>query len=188
MTSSLYGHLTNEDTRLPSGYCLYGDNAYVNDTYMVVPYPSTSSGPKDAYNYFHSQVRINIECPFSLLVNRWWLLKPFFQVRINIKCMFGLLVNRWYLLKMPLSAKLLICRINAMVCCLCKLNYYIDQGSMTSPERYIHDSLKLMDFMHIGENANSQMLGLLGGGEHFADIDGGQWKSIKIGKKKDSFQ
>ena len=46
--SSLYGHLTNEDTHLPSGYCLYGDNAYVNDTYMAVPYPSTSSGPKDA--------------------------------------------------------------------------------------------------------------------------------------------
>ena len=32
---------------------------------MVVPYPSTSSGPKDAYNYFHSQVRINIECLWS---------------------------------------------------------------------------------------------------------------------------
>ena len=98
--SSLYGHLTNEDTCLPSGYCLYGDNAYVNDTYMAVPYPSTSSGPKDAYNYFHSQVRINIECAF------------------------GLVVNRWQLLKMPLSAKISIHRINAMVC----------SGSTTSPE------------------------------------------------------
>ena len=109
--SSLYGHLTNEDTHLPSGYCLYGDNAYVNDTYMAVPYPSISSGPKDAYTYFHSQVRINIKCTFGLLVNRWWLLK------------------------MPLSAKILICRTNAMVCCLCKLhNYCIDKGSTTSPE------------------------------------------------------
>ena len=76
--SSLYGHLTNEDTHLPSGYCLYGDNAYVNDTYMAVPYPSTSSGPKNAYNYFHSQVRINIECAFSLMVNTRQLIKLFF--------------------------------------------------------------------------------------------------------------
>ena len=109
--SSLYGHLTNEDTCLTSGYCLYGDNAYVNDTYMAAPYPSTSSGPKDAYNYFHS------------------------QVRINIKCAFGLLVNRWQVLKVPLSAKISIHRINAMVCCLCKLhNYCIVKGSMASPE------------------------------------------------------
>ena len=55
-TSSLYGYLTNETTRLPTGYCLYGDNAYVNDTFMAVPYPNTSDGPKDAYNFFHSQV------------------------------------------------------------------------------------------------------------------------------------
>ena len=34
-TSSLYGYLTNETTRLPRGYCLYGDNAYVNDTFMA---------------------------------------------------------------------------------------------------------------------------------------------------------
>ena len=58
-TSSLYGYLTNETTRLPSGYCLYGDNAYVNDTFMAVPYPNTSDGPKDAYNYFHLQVRFS---------------------------------------------------------------------------------------------------------------------------------
>ena len=111
VTSSLYGHLTNEDTHLPSGYCLYGDNAYVNDTYMAVLYPSTSSGPEDAYNYFHSQVRINSECAFGLLVNRWWLLK------------------------IPLSAKISIHRINALVYCLCKPhNYCIDKGSTTSPE------------------------------------------------------
>ena len=42
-----------------------------------------------------------------------------------------------------------------------------------SPERYIHDSLMLMDFTHVGENADTQPLGLLGGGEHFASIDGG---------------
>ena len=52
VTSALYGRLTNDDTRLPNGYCLYGDNAYINDTCMVVPYPMISSGPKDMYNFF----------------------------------------------------------------------------------------------------------------------------------------
>ena len=75
VTSALYGHLTNDDTALPNGYCLYGDNAYVNDTYMAVPYPMISSGSKDAYNFYHSQVRINIECTFGILVNRWRILK-----------------------------------------------------------------------------------------------------------------
>ena len=180
VTSSLYGHLMNEDTCLPSGYCLYGDNAYVNDMYMAVPYLSTSSGPNDAYNYYHSQVSNDIECIFTNVVNLWWLLKKLLiaQVRIITECAFGLLVNRWRLLKMPLSSKLSIHSINAMVCCLCKLhNNCIDQGSTTSPERYIHDSLTLMDFMQIGENAEAWPLGLLGGGEHFADIDGGQHKA-----------
>ena len=105
-----------------------------------------------------------------------------------IECAFGLLVNRWQLLKMPLSSKLSIRRINAMVCCLCKLhNYCIDQGSMASPERYIHDSLTLMDFMQIGENADAWPLGLLGGGEHFADIDGGQCKASRLGRRRIAF-
>ena len=58
---------------------------------------------------------------------------------------------------------------------------------MTSPEIYIHDSLTLMDFMHIGENVNSWPLGLLGGGEHFADIDGGQWKASRLGRRRIDF-
>ena len=55
VTSSLYGQFT-EGEGLPKGFCLYGDNAYVNDTYMAVPFPNTSYGPRDSYNYYHSQV------------------------------------------------------------------------------------------------------------------------------------
>ena len=66
--SSLYGYLTNEETSLPSGYCLYGDNTYVNDMYMAVPYPNTLAGPKDAYNYFHLQVIFYIQYVITILV------------------------------------------------------------------------------------------------------------------------
>ena len=55
LTSSLYGQFT-EGEGLPKRFCLYGDNAYVNDTYMAVPFPNTLYGPRDSYNYYHSQV------------------------------------------------------------------------------------------------------------------------------------
>ena len=58
---------------------------------------------------------------------------------------------------------------------------------MVSPERYIHDSLMLMDFMQIGENADTWPLGLLRGGEHFADIDGRQHKSSRLGRRRIAF-
>ena len=44
--SSLYQQLT-QGSGSPNGYCLYGDNAYVNESYMSVPYPNTSSGPRE---------------------------------------------------------------------------------------------------------------------------------------------
>ena len=163
VTSALYGRLTNDETTLPNRYCLYGDNAYVNDTFMTVPYPMISSGPKDEYNFYHSQVRINIECAFRILVN-WW-----------------------HILKTPPSAKMPIIRINAMVCCLCKLhNFCLDRGSTTPtpPERYAHDHLTLMDFMNAGESENSQPLGLLGGSEHFADVDGGQCEAARLSRTR----
>ena len=54
---------------LPSGYCLYGDNTYVNESYMAVPFQAMSNGPKDSYNFYHSQVGINIKCAFGILTN-----------------------------------------------------------------------------------------------------------------------
>ena len=51
-----------------------------------------------------------------------------------------------------------------------------------SLDRYIHDSLTLMDFMQTEEHGDIRPLGLLGGGEHFADIDGGVCKTSRIGR------
>ena len=55
VTSSLYQQLM-EGSGLPNGYCLYGDNAYVNKTCMSVPFPNMSSSPRDEYNYYQSQI------------------------------------------------------------------------------------------------------------------------------------
>ena len=109
ITSSLYQQLT-EGSGLLEGYFLYGDNAYVSESYMAVPFPNISSGPRDAYNYYHSQVCINIECAF------------------------GVLTNQWCLLKSPLSATISIHWVNALVLCLCKIhNFCIDNGNATPP-------------------------------------------------------
>jgi len=51
--------------------CLFGDNAYVNTKHMATPYPNVKQGRKDAYNFYHSQLRICVECAFGMLVGRW---------------------------------------------------------------------------------------------------------------------
>ena len=136
---------------MPEGYCLYGENAYVSESYMAVPFPNISSGLRDAYNYYHSQGHINIECAF------------------------GVLTNRWHLLKSPLSATRSIHRANALVSCLCKIhNFCIDNGNAAPPEHYQHDVLTLMDFGNVDDGNDPCPVGLLGGGEHFDDITEGK--------------
>ena len=44
---------------LASGLVLFGDNAYLNSAFMATPFPNCGSGPKDDYNFFHSQVSVN---------------------------------------------------------------------------------------------------------------------------------
>ena len=133
---------------------MYGDNAYVNDSNMAGPYPNQGCGPKDDFNFFHSQVWINIECTF------------------------GILSNHWHILKNALSSTLSIKKVIALTNCLCHLhNFCIDNGSAKVPARYEHDVLTLMDFadVPIGDSAEDvSPVSLLGGGKHFDDIDGGR--------------
>jgi hypothetical protein len=98
--------------------CIFGDNAYVNTPYMGTPYKSVRDGSKDAYNYFHSNCRITIECAF------------------------GMLVHRWGILCKPMSTKLPISKVISIVRCLCRLHNFcieerlsrmLDQATQESP-------------------------------------------------------
>ena len=101
-TSALKSRL-DSDSFLHPDLCLFGDNAYVNTTFMATPYPNVSRGTKDSYNFYHSQLRINIECAF------------------------GILVNRWGILRCPSPQGFTILKVCRMVECLCCLhNYLID--------------------------------------------------------------
>ena len=65
--SDLRRELETSNFLYPS-LCLFGDNVYVNTKYMATPYPNVKQGSKDAYNFYHSQLRICVECAFGMFV------------------------------------------------------------------------------------------------------------------------
>ena len=76
-TSSLKALCDN----LPFPLHLLGDPAYTSSESMLVPFPGTNLHEKEPYkesfNFYHSQIRINIECTFGIFVRRWGILwKP----------------------------------------------------------------------------------------------------------------
>lgn len=78
-TSSLKHKLETPGFLAPGLY-LFGDNAYINRNYFATPFPNIHQAnerdeTKDAYNYFHSNVRIRIECAFGVLLSRWGFLR-----------------------------------------------------------------------------------------------------------------
>lgn len=62
---------------LAPGLVLFGDNAYPNTPYLVTPYKGTvgRQEDRDNYNFYHSQLRIQVECAFGMLVHRWGMLR-----------------------------------------------------------------------------------------------------------------
>jgi hypothetical protein len=45
---------------LAKGLCIFGNNAYVNTSYMATPFKNVPSGTKNDYNHYHSQVRASM--------------------------------------------------------------------------------------------------------------------------------
>lgn len=113
------------DERLPflrPGLALYGDNAYVNTPWMVTPFKASPSGPKDAFNFYHSQVRINIECAFGMLVHRWGILRKAIPMGISLA------------------------KTNALVMALCKLhNFCVDENDLKISRPTPDDSVAIAD-------------------------------------------
>ena len=91
------------------GHTISDDNAFCENMTMGTPLPGLNiSAAEDAYNFYHSQVRITIE-------------------RV-----FGILVHRWPILWRPLSMSIL--KVPAIVTCLMRLhNFCIDHDSHRTP-------------------------------------------------------
>ena len=53
---------------------------------MATPYQGGNlSGSRDAYNFYHSQLRITIECAFGCLTQRWGILRSPFPASMSLK-------------------------------------------------------------------------------------------------------
>jgi hypothetical protein len=147
--SSLYKRL--ESGLLADGLCLFGDNAYLNSPFMATPYSGVGSGAKDAYNFYHSQIRIRIECTFGMLTERWGILRSAMPRNISIQ------------------------RTIALVVALAKLhNFCINESvvieSMTAVDEARAERNGAVPLETWNRNSQRQPQQLLGGGEHFDDM------------------
>lgn len=153
--SSLYKKL--EDGILADGLCLFGDNAYLNTPYMATPYINqqrSSSGARDNYNYYHSQLRITIECAFGMFTQRWGILRSAIPRNIRIQ------------------------KTISLVSTLAKLhNFCIDMQEGTSGLMVAQDYASLISnpdgyvpLVRTEESIPQLPLALLNGGNHFDDI------------------
>jgi DDE superfamily endonuclease len=159
-----------ENGLLAEGLCIFGDNAYINSLFLATPYPNVSGGYKDAYNFFHSQLRIRVECAFGMFVQRWGVLRSAVPCGVSIR------------------------KTISLVVALGKLhNYCIDQTDTSILPATPVDQCRLMTqmggFVPLDQlvadndemnNNNNEMADdnttvptqLLGGGEHFDDVPG----------------
>jgi len=119
---------------------------------MTVPFPNVSSGDKDNFNFYHSQLRINIECAF------------------------GILTNRWRIFKKPLHLHS-ISKTIALVFALCKLHNFcldeVENKSTTVPLRLDEDPMYLDDVINNNDSEDKGPMALLHGSQHFNDISSG---------------
>jgi hypothetical protein len=107
---------------LPAGFYAVGDNAYVNSNHLLVPFPGklSNTDPRDAFNFYLSQLRVRVENCFALLVGRWGIF--------------------WGPLRMPLRYQPMIIKAT---CCL--HNFCIDEGDVNpaKPPRRTQNSAEV---------------------------------------------
>lgn len=147
----LYRRL-REDNFLKDGLCLFGDNAYLNSPFMATPYSGTNTvtTTRDNYNYFHSQLRINIECAFGMLTERWGILRA----------------------ALPMSIPLL--KQTALVLACARLHNFCIDMHQPVDEMTPGDLGNLYMHGHVPMNTDGAVhipTDLMGGGDHFDGVD-----------------
>ena len=137
---------------LAPGLVIFGDNAYVNTFFMVMPYPNMSKDTdQDHYNVYHSQLRITIEGAFGLLAQRWGMLRKQMPKNYSIQ------------------------KIMSCVSCLCRLHNYLIQVEDGKAPKESHEednwNLAVSGPVPIGvRNGICLPLQLLDAGHHHDEI------------------
>ena len=143
-----------DDGLICDGCYLFGDAAYANKKYMATPFKNVSDNSnRGNYNFFHSQLQINVECAF------------------------GMLVNCFTILCKPLSSAIAIHKVTALTIALCKLhNYLVDVRVEKALAQDIVYCCNNGSFVDLEENEDgvTVLTGLLHGGEHLDDVSAEQ--------------
>jgi hypothetical protein len=166
---------SNLHSRLESGlmkqdgenerFVLFGDNAYLNTAYMATPFTNVANDPnrvaEDSYNFYHSQLRIQVECAFGMLVQRWGILRMAIPRNVSVK------------------------KVVALVNALAKLhNFCIGESNVPErvPQVFERDMFHMMNadagYVGMGSGSDDQQqtttgavpTDLLNAGEHFDDV------------------
>jgi hypothetical protein len=143
-------------------FVLFGDNAYLNTSYMATPFTNVAGDPnraaEDNYNFYHSQLRIRVECAF------------------------GMLVQRWGLLRMAMPRNIGVSKVVALTVALAKLhNFCIGESNVRErlpPRMYHRDRYHIMNadggYISLSNDDPQQNTlvptGLMHAGEHFDDV------------------
>jgi hypothetical protein len=144
-------------------FVLFGDNAYLNSSFMATPYPNVSNDPgkktKDDYNFYHSQLRIRVECAFGMLVQRWGILRSAFPQNIRTR------------------------KVIATVIALTKLhNFCIDESNDSQeilPSLEVDNNVLInrddgyVEMVGVDENGTALPTDLMNGGHHYDDVPTG---------------
>ena len=129
---------------------------------MATPYAATSGGTKDAFNFYHSQLRIRIECAFGMLTHRWAILRSAIPMNVTVH------------------------KTVALVLALARLHYYciLDENEASCDAAYctaadewqneVSDAVPLVQtpqrYNNDASSAGTTPRQLLDGGNHFDDI------------------
>jgi hypothetical protein len=81
-----------EDGLLSPGLVIFGDSAYLNSPYMATPYSNVSSGSKDDYNFYHSQVSLK-EYFASMIVFLFCIITLIFLSGLYSNCLFDIYIH-----------------------------------------------------------------------------------------------
>jgi DDE superfamily endonuclease len=121
---------------------------------MATPYKSVSEDLKDSYNFYHSQLRINIECAF------------------------GMLCNHFGILRKAIPSQISIAKTCALVMACCQLHNYCIDNNDDIPQSTDYDAMNISidGGIPIAVEANSisnieyQPVQLLDAGNHITDF------------------
>ncbi len=68
---------------MKEGLALFGDNAYLNSSFLATLYPNVRSGSCDDYNYYHLQVSVVF---YSVYLFFSYVISNYFKTSVTNSC------------------------------------------------------------------------------------------------------